>query len=113
MAEEMVIFTRTYDMLEWLLPKAEVFPRPYRSSITQRMMNAALDFHDALHDAQSQGGTTRKRHLREADAALDKLRVYLRLAHRWAWLTDGQFAHVSRMVAELGRMLGGWIRSEQ
>ena len=104
MAEEMVIFTRTYDMLEWLLPKAEVFPRPYRSSITQRMMNAALDFHDALHDAQSQGGTTRKRHLREADAALDKLRVYLRL-------TDGLFAHVSRRVAELGRLLGGCTRS--
>jgi hypothetical protein len=27
MADEMVIFVRTFDLLEWLLPKSETFPR--------------------------------------------------------------------------------------
>ena len=48
--------------------------------------------------------------LAEADAALNVLRLYLRLAHRWHWLSDGQYEHVSRLVAEIGRLLGGWIR---
>lgn len=26
------------------------------------------------------------------------------------WLSDGQYEHVSRMVAEIGRLLGGWMR---
>ena len=47
----------------------------YRRTVVQRLMDAALDFQEALFDAQSQGGTTRQKHLREADAALNKLRL--------------------------------------
>lgn len=103
--------TRTFDLLAWLLPKAEDFPRIYRPTLVQRMMDAALDFQEALFDALSQGGSTRQRHLRAADAALNKLRLYLRLAHHWRWLNHGQYRHVSQMVAELGRLLGGWMRA--
>jgi hypothetical protein len=113
MADEMVILTRTFDLLDWLLPKAERFPRVYRATVTQRLMDAALDFQEALFDAHSQGGSTRQKHLRQADAALNKLRLYLRLAHRWRWLNDGQYQHVSGRVAELGRLLGGWLKAAQ
>ena len=112
MPEQMVILTRTFDLLTWLLPKAEQFPKLYRSTVTQRLMSATLDFQEALFEAQSQGGSTRQRHLRQADAALNKLRLYLRLAHHWRWLNDGQYRHVSAMVAELGRLLGGWMKAE-
>ncbi len=107
---KMVILTRTFDLLAWLLPKVERFPRLYRQTVVQRMMDAALDFQEALFDAQSQGGSTRQKHLRSADAALNKLRFYLRLAHHWKWLNDGQYRHVSALVAELGRLLGAWIK---
>jgi 23S rRNA-intervening sequence protein len=111
MAEEMIILTRTFDLLAWLLPKLERFPRLYRQTVMQRLMDAALDFQETLFEAQSQGGSTRQRHLRQADAALNKLRLYLRLAHHWHWLNDGQYQHVSAMVAELGRLLGGWMKA--
>lgn len=113
MAEEMVIFTRVFDLLEWLLPKAERFPRAYRSTLTQRLMDAALDLQEALVEAQSREGRSRVSALRNADAALARLRIYLRLAHRWRWLSDGQYAHAGTLVAEIGRLLGGWLRSEQ
>jgi len=113
MAEEMVILVRAFDLLDWLLPKSERFPRVYRATVTQRLMDAALDFQEALYDAQSQGGAMRRRHLRAADAHLNKLRLYLRLAHRWTWLSDGQYRHVSLMVAEIGRLLGGWIKQTE
>ena len=112
MAQEFIIMTRTYDLLAWLLPKAERFPRVYRRTVVQRLMDAALDFQEALFDAQIQGGSTRQRHLRTADGALNKVRLYLRLAHRWQWLNDGQYRHVSAMVAEIGRMLGGWQKTK-
>jgi hypothetical protein len=47
MSEEMVILTRTFDLLDWLLPKSERFPKVYRSTVTQRLMDAALDFQEA------------------------------------------------------------------
>ncbi len=111
MAEEMVILSRTFDLLDWLLPKAETFPKLYRRTLTQRLLDTALDFQEALFDAQTQSGAERRRCLRQADAALNKLRLYLRLAHRWHWLSDGQYQHVSTLVAELGRLLGGWIKA--
>ncbi len=113
MAEEMVILTRTFDLLAWLLPKAETFPRVHRTTVTQRLMEAALDFQEALFAAQSERGEARLAHLRTANARLNTLRLYLRLAHHWRWLNDGQYRHVSLTVAELGRLLGGWIKQVQ
>ncbi len=51
MAEEMVIFTRTYDFISWLLPLAEKFPRSQRFVITQRLQNASLNFQEAIIEA--------------------------------------------------------------
>ena len=113
MDQNMVIFSRTFDLLEWLLPKSERFPRAYRSTVTQRLMDAALDLQEALVAAESRAGRPRLSALRNADDALGRLRVYLRLAHRWRWLNDGQYEHVGGTVAEIGRLLGGWLRSER
>ena len=113
MSSEMVIFTRTYDLLNWLLPKSERFPKLYRATVTRRLMDAALDFQEALYEAQAFDDKIRLRHLRQADAHLNKVRLYLRLAQQWGWLSMGQYEHAGRMVAEIGRLLGGWIRETQ
>ena len=110
MAEELVLLTRLSDLLVWLLPKSEKFPRAYRFTVTQRMMDAALDCQEAVFAAQSRRGEARKVNLRDADEALNRLRLYLRLAHRWQWLSDGQYEHAAEQVAEIGKLLGGWIK---
>ncbi len=79
MPEEMIVFTRCYDLLAWLLPRAEKFPRAFRFTVTQRLIDAALDLQEALFEAQSQRGAPRLDALRRADAALNHLRLYLRL----------------------------------
>ncbi len=110
MAEEMIVLVRTFDFLDWLLPKTERFPRIYRHTVTRRLCDAALDFQERLLDAQSIRGRERLNALRRADAALNRVRLYLRLAYHWHWLSDGQYQHVSLMVLELGRLLGGWLK---
>ncbi len=110
MAEPMVIFTRTYDLLTWLIPRTADFPRPQRFVVTKRLQDAALDFQERIIEANRLRGRARLERLHQADAALDKVRLYLRLAVRWDWLTEGQYQHVSRMVKEVGDLLGGWIK---
>ena len=110
MAEEMIVFTRCYDLLAWLMPKAEKFPRAFRFTVTQRLMDAALDLQEALFEAQSLREAARLEALRNADVALNRLRLYLRLAYQWHWLNAGQYEHVSTLVAEIGKLLGGWIK---
>lgn len=108
--DDLVILSRAFDLLQWLVPKSEAFPRPFRHNVTPRLIGAALDLTEHLVSAQAHRGQTRKHCLASADAALGKLRLYLRLAHQWHWLSNGQYEHVSRIVAEIGRLLGGWLR---
>ena len=113
MPDELVIFTRTYDLLTWLLPAADKFPKAQRFIITKRLTDAALDFQERLFDANAHQQEARYGHLQAADAHLNKLRLYLRLAYQWQWLSSGQYEHVSKMIAEIGRLLGGWIKQSR
>lgn len=106
--DEMVIFTRTFDFLTWLLPVTNNFPRAHRHTFTQRLLDAAFDLRENLEAANHRSGRERQTKLNEADEALERVRVYLRLAARWEWLTAGQYQHVAAMVTEIGRLLGGW-----
>jgi four helix bundle protein len=111
--QEMVIFTRTFDFLSWLLPATNNFPRAHRHTFTQRLLNAAFDLRELLEAANHRQGRERLAKLREADEALDRVRVYLRLAARWGWLNGGQYQHVAAMVTEIGKLLGGWKKVTQ
>ncbi len=109
--QEMVIFTRTFDLLTWLLPVTNHFPRAHRHSFTRRLLDAAFDLQERLQKANHRRGRARLEQLELADEALERLRVYLRLAVRWGWLSGGQYRHVAAMVAEVGRLLGGWLKT--
>ncbi len=106
--QEMPIFTRTFDFLTWLLPATNHFPRVHRHTFTQRLLDAAFDLRERLEEANWRQGAARLEKLREADEALAKVRLYLRLAYRWQWLTSGQYEHGASMVKEIGQLLGGW-----
>ena len=111
MSEEMVIFTRAYDLVSWLLPLTQNFPRSQRFVITQRLQNAAQNFQEVLIEANAQRGSMRAEKLRDADVELRKVRLYLRLSQKWDWIKENQYRHVSAMVAEIGRLLGGWKKA--
>lgn len=110
MTEKMIIFTKTYDFLSWLLPLAEKFPRSQRFVITQRLQSAALNFQEFIIEANALRGALRIEKLRVADAELRKVRLYLRLCEKWKWINSGQYHHVSAMVSEIGKLLGGWLK---
>ena len=82
MSSEMVIFTRTFDLLAWLLPLTEKFPKAQRFTITQRLTDAALDFQETLFFANAHRDVERYEYLQDADAYLDNVRLYLRMAYQ-------------------------------
>jgi hypothetical protein len=58
-------------------------------------------------------GQRRLDRLDAADLCLDRVRLYLRLAAKWEWLTPGQYQHAARMATEIGKLLGGWKKVTQ
>lgn len=106
--QEMPIFTRTFDLLTWLLPVTNNFPRAHRHTATKRLLDAAFDLREHLQAANARLGRERLGWLDLVDQDLDRLRLYLRLAARWGWLNAGQYQHAAVMVTEIGKLLGGW-----
>ena len=109
--EEMVIFTRTFDLLTWLLPHSDRFPRAHRHTFTQRLLDAAFDLRERLEEANLRQGQPRRERLQRADEALVKVKLYLRLATKWGWQTEEQYRHAIGIAVEIGRLLGGWHKA--
>ena len=113
MNHDMIIFSKTYDFIAWLMPQSMKFPRSQRFVVTKRLQDAALNFYENINHANRFRNQHRRRYLFSADLELDAVNFYLRLVHNWNWLSDGQYAHAAKMTTELGRLLGGWIKSTQ
>ena len=108
LSREMPLFTRTFDFVTWLMAATNHFPRSQRFLITKRLLDAALDFQEIIIEANNCRGRKRLSRLYQADADLDKVRLYLRLSARWHWLTAGQYRHGAALVTEMGNLLGSW-----
>ena len=105
------IFTRTYDLLRWLIPLTVKFPRTHRFVLAAKVQGTALRFQERLIEAGRDLEPAPI--LRSADTELQKLRLYLRLCHDLKLLGMGQYEHVTRMVSEVGRLLNGWRKKAE
>jgi hypothetical protein len=105
------IFTRTYDLLLWLIPRTTKFPREQRFVLGKAVQETALRFHEALIEAALAKGQGERQALARADVDLAKLRFHLRLCQDLGLISLRQHRHVAEMVAEVGRLLGGWRKS--
>ena len=73
--QEMPVFTKTYDLLTWLLPITNHFPRTHRHTFTQRLMDSAFDLRERLEEANLRRGPARVERLARADEALVGCRI--------------------------------------
>ena len=112
MPKESPIFVRTYDFLKWIIPATTKFPREHRFVLAQKIQTAAFEFQDSLIDAGSSELETLSC-LRRADSVLRRLRIYWRLTFDLDLCPIKRYEHGSRLMDELGRLLGGWLKVER
>jgi hypothetical protein len=109
--KESPIFAKTYDLLRWLIPATTKFPREHRFVLAAAVQQTTLHFQEHIIEAARAEDPCPG--LCRADTELTKLRVYLRLCRDLKLLSPGQYEHVARMVNEVGRLLGGWLKGAQ
>ena len=105
------LFVKTYDLIKYLLPATEKFPRSQRFVLAHRIQDAALDFQGYLLEARKVDPIMRREVLRRADVELEKLRLNLRLSMELQYLKFPQYEYASALVVEVGRMLGAWRKA--
>jgi hypothetical protein len=107
--KESPIFTKSYDLLRWLIPLTLKFPRQQRFVMAEAAQRTALRFHERIIEAAKSDHPMP--FLRQADVDLTKLRFYVRLCRDFQLISLRQYKHAAGRLAEVGRLLGGWIKS--
>lgn len=104
---ESPIFVKTYNFLLWLIPLTLKFPKSQRFLLAERLSKMSLDFYDLILDAVIDTKNIQE-NLKCADKELTKIRLYLRLSYDLKCINLGQVEHATRLMDEIGRLLGGW-----
>ena len=103
------IFVKHYDLMAWLIPCTLNFPKSQRGVLARQLQGELFRIQEALVEAGS--SSQPRSSLEAADKGLIRLRTYLRLSRDLRLLSSQQYEHVSKLVSEVGRLLGGWMKS--
>lgn len=108
-AQEFLTIKRGYDFSKWLLQHTGKFPKSYRFSVAAKLENASLDFIELTSVANMRRDKLPL--LKQADEALAKLRLLFRLSYEMRFINLQSYEHGSKLMNEMGRLLGGWIKN--
>ena len=108
--QESPLYVRTYDLLMWLIPQVQKFPREYRFTVSEHIQKLLIGFQDNLIKAGKEKTDVKKNTLQEADIQLAQLRFWIRFSRDKELLKFQQYEHVIKMVNEVGRLLGAWLK---
>lgn len=100
-----------HELLFWLIPQLDKFPRSRRFTLGERIEDGLLEVLELLVEA----AYTRNKDasLRRANLKLEVVRHLWRLAHELKVMASRQYEHGARLIDDLGRQIGGWLRSQQ
>lgn len=104
------IFTRTSDLIIWLLDHTGKFPKSERFRMAKRLEDSVFSFYELLIEATR--STKRKRQLLiQADVELEKLRLYIRMSQQRKLTNISQYHFAAGVLVEIGKLLGGWLKT--
>lgn len=100
--EPPVLLVRWYEVVKWLLERAESFPKNQRFIFGQRVADAALDIMDLLVEAAYR--KEKREVLVRANLRLERLRWLLQLARERNLLTARQQEFIAEQFLEVDRV---------
>ena len=105
------VFTLLTELAAWSLDRTAGFPKSHRFTFGERMDNLALDCIELCLEAIYLPPAGKRAPLQRLNLQLDKLRVFWRIVCDKKWISLQQLAFVITKIDEIGRMVGGWIKS--
>jgi len=107
------IFKKSYDLYKTLHEYRKIIPKKDRFTVFERCEHAMLDVLETILLASSQKKEEKILTLERASLKLNMLRVFVRLLKDIKVIDTKKYITLENMIDEIGRMLGGWIRSSK
>lgn len=109
--EELKILQKSFDMMKYAYSALAQFPKSEKFALVvdiKRCMDLILE-----RIIEGNKKYYKKTTLQELDVEINKLKAYVRLSYILGFLLTKKYEIWSDMVVELGKMVGGWIKSQQ
>lgn len=107
--EELKIQQKTFEMMEYAYTALAQYPKGEKFALVvdiKRCMDTILE---RIIEANKK--YYKKTTLQELDVEIMKLKAYIRLSYKLGFLPMKRYEIWSEKVVEIGRMLGGWMKS--
>ena len=105
------IIHKTYALYRALHAIEKTIPKMNRFTVWQRSENICLDLLHGLLSISHQSPEVRLGSLAQLAPTIDMLRVFIRLSVDVKAINENQYITLQAAIDEIGRMLGGWLKS--
>lgn len=109
MAEDLMILQKIFDMMEYAYGALAQFPKSEKFALVTDIKHSMDILLSRCIEAQKR--YYKKTTLQDMDVEVMKLRAYIRLSFQLGFLPVKKYEIWSEKMVEIGKMLGGWIRS--
>ena len=100
---------KMYDLILYIYPVLVQFPKSEKFSMVAEIKKSCFEILRLITRANKE--KQKLEHLRKLDANLELLRTQIRLSVDLKFIPIKKYEVISKYLAEIGRMLGGWIKS--
>jgi hypothetical protein len=106
---EPVVLQQAYDLAIWYAERTATFPKAYRHTLADKLQAGMLGLVESLQDAAY--GKRRADALERAQDAVDRLRLWNRMAKDLRCVSLKQYAYAAERIEEIGKQIGGWRKA--
>ena len=109
--QKFILLQKVEDLTNWLFPIVDKFPRTEKFALCTQIKNSVYTILRCI--IQSQKSRNKLQGLYAADIELNMLRFLIRHAHARRYLNTKKYKHANELLIEIGKILGGTIKSLQ
>ncbi len=105
---EVNALTKIYDLLLWIIPLLEKFPKSQRFLLGDKIEGLLMDTMEEV--IQAVYTRDKVSYLKSANINIEKLRHFIRLVKDLRYINTNKYEYSSRCLNEIGAEIGGWIK---
>jgi hypothetical protein len=109
--QNMILYQKLADFSDWLFPVVDNFPKAEKFALCTQIKNSVYELIRKCIIVQK--SRDKLKWLFDMDVELEMLRFLVRHAHQRRYLGSKGYHNASRMLAEIGKILGGMFRAFQ
>lgn len=89
----------------------EKMPKKDKYTLGEKSQKTTLEVMESLITASFVGKNEKSKHLENAATKLDLLKLLVRLGNDLNAISNSKYIYLEEKLQEIGRMLGGWLKS--